>query len=218
MVTPAGAVTLQPVSRTIRGMRLLVLVCLLIGTQAAFGKTILVFGDSLAAAYGMAQSRGWVALLGERLKRERPGYDVVNASISGETSSGGLARIARALAEHRPAVVILELGGNDGLRGLPVAEMRRNLGEMIERAQTAGARVLVVGTRMPPNYGPEYTRDFEAAFAALAARHRAALVPDLTAGIGARLELFQPDRIHPNETAQPLLLDNVWSSLRPLLR
>jgi len=186
------------------------------GAALASG-TILVFGDSLASAYGIAGRRGWVALLEERLKRERLDYRVVNASISGETTRGGLSRFAKVLAEHKPALVILELGGNDGLRGLPVAEMKNNLGAMIGEAQKAGARVLLVGTRMPPNYGPEYTRAFEAAFAELAKRHRVPLAPDLAAGIGERLDLFQPDRIHPNEAAQPALLDNVWRALRPLL-
>lgn len=179
---------------------------------------ILVFGDSLASAYGIAERRGWVALLEERLKRERLDYSVVNASISGETTRGGLSRLAKVLDAHKPAVVILELGGNDGLRGLPVAEMKKNLGTMIEQSHKAGARVLLIGTRMPPNYGPDYTHAFESAFAELAKRHRVALAPDLTAGIGERLELFQPDRIHPTEMAQPVLLDNVWKALRPLLK
>jgi len=179
---------------------------------------ILVYGDSLASAYGIADRRGWVALLQQRLKRDRLDYSVVNASISGETTRGGLARLPKILGEHRPAVVILELGGNDGLRGLPVAEMRKNLGAMIEQSQKSGARVLLVGTRMPPNYGPEYTSAFEGAFAELAKRHRVALAPDLTAGIGERLDLFLPDRMHPNESAQPALLDNVWKALRPLLK
>jgi len=178
---------------------------------------ILVFGDSLSAAYGIAERRGWVALLAERLRQERLDYSVVNASISGETTSGGRARLAKLLAAHRPAVLILELGANDGLRGLPVAEMSKNLGAMIVQAQQAKARVLLVGVRMPPNYGPEYTRAFEAAFAGLAKEHRSAFAPELTAGIGERLEYFQADRIHPNEAAQPLLLDNVWKALRPLL-
>ena len=127
-----------------------------------------MFGDSLSAAYGIAQSRGWVALLAERLKRERPDYSVANASISGETTAGGAARFARALEQHKPAVVILELGANDGLRGLPVAEMEKNLAAMIGASKRAGARVLLVGMRVPPNYGPEYTRDFAAAFGRLA--------------------------------------------------
>jgi acyl-CoA thioesterase I len=184
----------------------------------AWGKTILVYGDSLSAAYGLAEKQGWVALLAERLKRERSDYSVVNASISGETTSGGLSRLSKALARHKPAVLVLELGANDGLRGLPVAEMKKNLAAMIQQAQKAGARVLLVGIRMPPNYGPDYTREFEAAFADLAKRHRTALVPFLLEGMGEDLDKFQPDRIHPNEAAQPILLDNVWKGLRPLLK
>jgi len=187
------------------------------GTAFAAG-TILIFGDSLASAYGIAERHGWVALLGERLQRERLDYGVVNASISGETTRGGLSRLGKVLGEHQPSVVILELGGNDGLRGLPIAEMKNNLGAMIEQSKKAGARVLLVGTRMPPNYGEDYMRAFEGAFTELAKRHRVALAPDLTAGIGERLELFQPDRIHPTETAQPALLDNVWKVLQPLLK
>jgi acyl-CoA thioesterase-1 len=190
-------------------------ICLSFG---AWGKTIVVYGDSLSAAYGIAEKRGWVALLAERLKRERLDYSVVNASISGETTSGGLNRIAKVLAQHKPVVVILELGANDGLRGLPVAEMKKNLSAMIQRAQKAGARVLLVGIRMPPNYGPHYTREFEAAFAELAQRHRTALVPFLFEGMGDDFGKFQPDRIHPAEDAQPILLENVWKALRPLLK
>jgi len=188
------------------------------GTLAQASPALLVFGDSLSSAYGIVERRGWVALLEERLKRERLDYRVVNASISGETTAGGRTRLAKVLADVKPAVVIVELGGNDGLRGLPVAEMKKNLGAMIEQAQKSGARVLLVGTRMPPNYGPDYTQSYEAAFAELAKRHRVALAPDLTAGVGERLESFLPDRIHPNEAAQPALLDNVWKALRPLLK
>ncbi|MFL6566053.1 MAG: arylesterase [Burkholderiales bacterium] len=181
-------------------------------------KSILVYGDSISAAYGMAQDRGWVALLGERLKRERPDYSVVNASVSGETSSGGLARIDAALARHRPSLVILELGGNDGLRGLPLAEMKNNLGAIIERSQKAGARVLLLGMSMPPNYGPRYTQAFQASFDELAKRYRTALVPSLMEGFGDNYALFQPDRIHPAAEAQPLLLERVWKTLQPMLR
>lgn len=180
--------------------------------------SILVFGDSLSSAYGIAERRGWVALLEERLKRNQLAWGVVNASISGETTSGGRSRLGRALEEHRPAVVVIELGGNDGLRGLPIAEMKKNLAAMIEQSQKAGARVLLVGTRMPPNYGPDYTQAFDGVFAELAKRHRAALVPYLFEGFGEKIELFQPDRIHPTEAAQPLILENLWPALRPLLK
>ncbi|MBM3354250.1 MAG: arylesterase [Betaproteobacteria bacterium] len=178
---------------------------------------ILVFGDSLSAAYGIAANRGWVTLLVDRLKRERLDYSVVNASISGETTAGGLARLGRMLETHRPAVVLLELGANDGLRGLPVAAMKKNLGAMILMGQKAGAKVLLVGMRLPPNYGPQYTNAFDGAFAEVAKAHKAGLVPFLFEGFGDRRELFLEDRIHPNEQAQPLLLENVWKGLRPLL-
>jgi acyl-CoA thioesterase-1 len=180
-------------------------------------KSILVFGDSVSAAYGIAQSRGWAALLGERLKREQPDYIVVNASVSGDTSGGGLARIGPVLEKHKPAVVIVELGGNDGLRGLPVAEMKKNLGAIIERAQKAGARVLVVGMRLPPNYGPDYTQAFESSFGELAKRYKTALVPFLMDGFAQKPELFQADQIHPTVAAQPLMEERVWKALRPLL-
>ncbi len=177
-----------------------------------------MFGDSLSAAYGIPGARGWVALLEEKLKRERSDYSVANASISGETSAGGRARIDAALARHRPAVVILELGANDGLRGLPLAQMRENLAAIIERAQKAGARVLLVGMRVPPNYGDEYAERFSRTFAELAKRHKTALVPFMLEGFAERPELFQPDRIHPLAEAQPLILERVWPRLAPLLK
>ena len=188
------------------------------GAAAGAEKSILVFGDSLSAAYGIAQARGWVALLAERLKRERADYSVVNASISGETSAGGAARIGRALAQHKPAIVVLALGANDGLRGLPLAQMRQNLATIIEQSQKAGARVLLVGMKMPPNYGPDYTRAFESVYGELAARYKTARVPFLLEDFAEKQELFQPDRIHPTEAAQPLMLERVWTALRPLLK
>jgi len=187
------------------------------GAHAAPERNILVFGDSLSAAYGIAQARGWVALLAERLKRERPDYSVVNASISGETTAGGRARLKAALERHRPAIVVLELGANDGLRGLPLAQMRDNLAAMIREAQAAGARVLVVGMKVPPNYGPDYAQGFAAAFAEAAKRRKAALVPFLLEDFAENPELFQGDRIHPTEAAQPLMLERVWKELRRLL-
>lgn len=185
--------------------------------MGAWGKTILVFGDSLSAAYGIAAKRGWVTLLAERLERERLDYSVVNASISGETTAGGVSRLPRALARHKPAIVILELGANDGLRGLPAAEMQKNLAAMIGMSKKAGAKVLLTGMRVPPNYGPEYAEAFAAVFEALARRHATAFVPFFLEGIADNLRLFQPDRIHPTEEAQPILLENVWKALRPLL-
>jgi acyl-CoA thioesterase-1 len=188
------------------------------GAAVCAEKSIVVFGDSLSAAYGIAQARGWVALLSARLKRERPDYIVVNASISGDTSSGGASRIQKTLQQHRPAVLILELGANDGLRGLPIAQMKQNLGRIIEQAQKAGARVVLVGMKLPPNYGPDYTQAFEAAFGELARRYTTALVPFLLEDFAEKPELFQPDRIHPTEAAQPLMLERVWKALAPLLR
>ena len=166
----------------------------------------------------MPERLGWVALLQERLKRERPDYSVVNASISGETTAGGLSRIGQVLERHRPAVMILELGANDGLRGLPVGAMKKNLAAIIEQAQKAGARVLLVGMRLPPNYGEDYSKAFENAFAELAKSRRTALLPFLLEGVAENTALFQPDRIHPTEAAQPQVLKNVWTALRPLLK
>ena len=174
-------------------------------------------GDSLSSAYGIAQSRGWVALLEQRLKREHPDYIVVNASISGETSGGGRARLKPLLERHRPAIVILELGGNDGLRGMPIAQMRSNLAASIREAQASGARVLLLGVKMPPNYGEVYTQGFAAAFRELAKTHRTPLVPFLLEDFAGKPEFFLPDRLHPNEQAQPLMLERVLPALRPLL-
>jgi len=159
-----------------------------------------------------------VALLGEKLKRERPDYSVVNASISGETSSGGASRIGAALQKHRPAVLVLELGANDGLRGLPVAQLEKNLDAMAKAAGKTGAKVLILGMKMPPNYGPDYSRQFEQAFARAAKANRAALLPFFLQDFADRPEYFQADRIHPTEAAQPMIVDRVWPALRPLLR
>jgi acyl-CoA thioesterase-1 len=185
---------------------------------AAAEKSILVVGDSLSAAYGIARNGGWVALLEERLKREHPDYIVVNASISGDTTAGGRARLKPLLERHRPAVMILALGGNDGLRGTPPAQIRTNLSAMVRDAQAQGARVLVLGVKMPPNYGEDYMKAFEAVFRDVAKTHRAALVPFLLEDFAEKPEFFQPDRIHPTEAAQPLMLKRVWPALEPLLK
>ncbi len=166
----------------------------------------------------MPERHGWVALLEERLKRERPDYSVANASISGETTAGGLARLDKVLERTKPVVFVLELGANDGLRGLPVAAMKKNLETMIQRAQRAGARVLLVGMRLPPNYGDEYAGSFERAFAEVAKTRKIAYLPFLLEGFGEKPEMFQPDRVHPVEKAQPIVLDNVWKLLAPLLK
>jgi acyl-CoA thioesterase-1 len=204
----------------IRTLLLLFMLCpLTLGSNAAAaGKTILVVGDSLSAGYGIAIARGWVALLEERLKRERIDYSVANASVSGDTSAGGRARIDAALARHRPSVVIVALGGNDALRGLPLAQMKANLAAIVERSRKAGGRVLLVGMKMPPNFGPDYTAAFEKAFAELSREQKAPLVPFMLEGFGDNLEYFQPDRIHPNERAQPLILETIWPKLAPLLK
>ena len=185
---------------------------------AAAEKSILVVGDSLSAAYGIPRQKGWVALLEERLKREHKDYSVVNSSISGETSGGGRMRLKPLLDRHQPTIVILELGANDGLRGMPVAEIKGNLAASIREAQVVNARVLLVGVRLPPNYGEDYTKGFDAMFAELAKAHGAALVPFLLEDFAGKPEFFLPDRIHPTASAQPLMLERVWRALRPLLK
>jgi acyl-CoA thioesterase I len=180
---------------------------------------ILVFGDSISAGYGLAHvEQGWVGMLRAKLKDEGYGYQVVNASVTGETTAGGLARLPRALALHHPRVVILELGGNDGLRALPIDQMRSNLGKMVDLAVDSGAQVLLLGMRIPPNYGPEFTKKFFAVFADVARDKKTPLVPFLLNDIALSPNLMQADGVHPNELGQPKLLDNVWPRLRPLLR
>ena len=176
-----------------------------------------MLGDSLSAAYGIPLEQGWVALLQGRLQAKGYGHRVVNASSSGETTGGALARLPRALERHRPAVVIIELGGNDGLRGLPLAEVRANFESLIRLSRAAGARVLLVGMRIPPNYGPAYTSGFHELFWALAREHRLPLVPFFLDGIALDDALMLEDGLHPNAAAQPKLLDQVWPQLEPLL-
>lgn len=190
--------------------------------QGASGApVVLVVGDSLSAEYGIARGSGWVALLEQRLAREKVAARVVNASISGDTTSGGRSRLPALLKEHRPAVVVIELGGNDALRGLPLDMTRQNLTEMTRAAKAAGARVLLAGMQVPPNYGRRYGEDFAALFGQIAKAEGTALVPFLLAGVADGPDptaLFQPDRIHPKAEAHPRILDNVWPVLRPLLR
>lgn len=181
------------------------------------GPVLLVVGDSLSAEYGLPRGTGWVQLLTDRLRGNGSDYRVVNASISGETTSGGRTRLPALLKQHRPRIVVLELGANDGLRGLPLAVMKDNLATMIRQSQAAGARVLLVGIRVPPNYGRDYAERFFATFPALAREHKVALAPFLFEGFGDSLELFQADRIHPAVEAQARMLENVWPALRPLL-
>jgi len=187
-------------------------------STAGHGATLLVFGDSLSSAYGIGAREGWVTLLEERLQRKRFDYSVVNASISGETTSGGATRIGEALQRARPAVVIVALGGNDGLRGLSAAQMNANLSRIIVAAKSRGARVLLVGVRVPPNYGPRYVDEFKAVFTELAERHRVPLVPYMLEGIGEHRKLMQRDNIHPTAAAQPQILENIWPTLEPLLK
>lgn len=180
-------------------------------------RTVLVLGDSLSAAYGLAPSQGWVALIADRIASEKPGWKVVNASVSGETSAGGAARVVREVVLHRPAVVVIELGANDGLRGLPLRQMRINLARMIGAAQGVGARVLLVGMRIPPNYGEDYTHGFEQVYRDLSKLFDTGLLPFLLQPIALDRSAFQDDNLHPVASAEPKLRDHVWPALAPLL-
>ena len=186
-------------------------------TDALAARTLLVFGDSLSAGYGIPRESAWPSLLAARLVEKKIDYSVVNASISGETTSGGRTRLDDALKKHAPEIVIIALGANDGLRGLPIAPLRENLLVMTEMAQKRKARVLIVGQRLPPNYGP-YAEQFRRVFAEVATSRKAALVDFLLDGVALSPELFQPDNLHPTAAAQPRLLDNVWRGLEPLLK
>lgn len=185
--------------------------------QGAIAGTLLVVGDSISAAFGLDSRQGWVALLEKRLDEEGFEHAVVNASISGDTSAGGAARLSALLAEHKPELVIIELGGNDGLRGQPPAQLQQNLASMVEKSQQAGAKVLILGMRLPPNYGARYTTAFAEVFSKVAEESGSALVPFVLEGIGGVPSMMQPDGIHPTAEAQPVLLDNVWPTLKPLL-
>ena len=178
----------------------------------------MVFGDSLSAAYGLATSQGWVSLLGERIDREKLAWRVVNASVSGETTAGGLRRLPEDLRRHRPTLVVIALGANDGLRGQPVAAARANLEEMIRLARAARAEPVLVGLMIPPNYGIDSAREFRELYPQLAKKARVALVPFLLDGIANDRELFLADQLHPSAAAQPRILDNVWPTLEPLLK
>lgn len=180
-------------------------------------KTILVLGDSLSAEYGLERGTGWVSLLEKHLQAENIDAVVINASISGETTSGGKSRLGALLEKHRPAVLVIELGGNDGLRGLSIRASEENFRSMINAAKKSGAKVLLVGMQIPPNYGRDYTERFSVLYLKLAKETRSALAPFLLTGVADRPELFQPDRIHPNAQAHPIMLDNVWPHLKPLL-
>jgi len=192
----------------------LALMCM---AQNAAAGTVLIVGDSISAGFGLDTSKGWVALLQQRLKKE--GFDdkVVNASISGDTSAGGLARLPAALAEHKPDVVVIELGGNDGLRGQPPAQLQQNLASMIEQSQASGAKVLLLGMQIPPNYGKRYVDAFAKVFNDVATAKKVPLVPFFLEGIGGNPALMQADGLHPALGAQGKLLENVWPTLKPLL-
>ena len=181
-------------------------------------RSILVVGDSLSAGYGVPLDLGWVALLQERLVEEGYGYRVVNASISGDTTGGGLRRLPRALDTHRPDIVIIELGGNDGLRGLPLSDVRENFEQMITLSQQAGAQVVLAGMQMPPNYGALYTDEFSAMYPDLAGRFDLPLVGFFMENVALDPAMMQADGIHPNEAGQPKLLDNIWPVLEPVIK
>lgn len=189
---------------------------LLLAQEAAAG-TVLVVGDSISAALGLETSQGWVSLLQKKLDSERIDHRVVNASISGDTSAGGAARLPALLGEHKPEVVIIELGGNDGLRGQPPAQLQQNLASMVKQSRQVGAKVLVLGMRLPPNYGKRYTDAFARVFSDVAKEQQVPLVPFFLEGVGGVEGMMQADGIHPAAGAQPKLLENVWPSLQPLL-
>lgn len=181
-------------------------------------KTLLVLGDSLSAEYGLPRGTGWVALMQQQLRTEKYDWQIVNASISGETTSGGKSRLPGLLQQHKPALVLIELGGNDGLRGLSLAATQANLREMMAMVSASGAKIILAGMRVPPNYGIDYSKRFAAMYQGLGREKNVRLVPFLLQGLEDTEQFFQPDRIHPNQRAQPVMMDNVWQILRPLLR
>jgi len=195
----------------------LVLLTLFASTAHSASKTILVLGDSLSAEYGLVRGTGWVSLLENRLKTKNIDAIVINASISGETTSGGKSRFDTLLEKNRPTVVVIELGGNDGLRGLPIKASEDNLRSMINAAKKAQAKVLLVGMQIPPNYGRNYTDQFSALYPKLAKETKSALVPFLLTGVADQPDMFQSDRIHPSAQAHPVMLNNIWPHLKPLL-
>lgn len=192
-------------------------VALLMWAQGALAGNVLVVGDSISAAFGLDTRVGWVALLEKRLVEGGYSQPVINASISGDTSAGGLARLPALLAQHRPELVIIELGGNDGLRGQAPAQLQQNLAAMIDRSREAGAKVLLLGMQLPPNYGQRYTRAFAEVYVQLAEQKQVPLVPFFLQGVGGVAGMVQADGIHPTQAAQPRLLDNVWPILQPML-
>ena len=202
---------------SLRGALLAAALCLA-AVPALAARTVMVFGDSLSAAYNLSPEQGWVHLIGEHIARVRLPWRVVNASISGETTAGGLSRLAEDLKRHKPSVVVIALGANDALRGLPVAGMRSNLEKMIRLARAAHAEPVLVGLMIPPNYGIDYAAQFRDMYAEIAARHKTALVPFLLEGIADKPELFQRDQLHPTAEAQARIADNVWPALAATLK
>jgi acyl-CoA thioesterase-1 len=194
------------------------LVFIALQNAVASDRTILVFGDSLSAAFGIRPEQGWVALLTQRLQVQGYGYQIINASVSGETTDGGLQRLPRALQLHQPGIIVLELGANDALRGLPLSGTRANLAQMVRLSQEAGARVLLVGIRIPPNYGPRYTEEFASVFPELAKQYHVPLVPFLLQDVALNPARMQEDGMHPNAAGEAPVLDNVWPYLKPLLK
>ncbi|HEX4911619.1 MAG TPA: arylesterase [Permianibacter sp.] len=194
----------------------LVVLTLLLQPLTAFANTVLVVGDSLSAGYGLQEGEGWVQLLEKRLQSAAPGWQVVNASISGDTTSNGLQRLAGSLAIHKPSVVIVELGGNDGLRGTQLPVIKQNLTALVKQSQAAGAKVMLMEMRIPPNYGKRYTERFTAQYSEVAKETGAVLVPFFLAEVGGRNELMQPDGIHPNAKGQPKMLDATWPLLKKI--
>lgn len=183
----------------------------------ALAQNVLLVGDSISAAYGLELEQGWARLLGQRLVEQNPSLELINASVSGDTTAGGLARLPALLEQFAPTLVLIELGGNDGLRALPVSNMQQNLSAMVTLARQAGAEVILLGMRIPPNYGPRYSDAFEQAFVEVAAEHAVPLVPFLLEGVGGVEGMIQHDGVHPTAAAQPVLLDNVWPQIKQWL-
>lgn len=195
-----------------------VIVMALVATTAQAAQTIVVFGDSLSAAYGIQPSTGWVALLDNKLKQQNSDYKVINTSISGETTSSGLSRFNQMLVTHKPDIIMLELGANDGLRGLSLSEMQSNLNSMISKAKASKATVILLGMKIPPNYGMQYTQKFSAIYTNLASKYQLNLVPFFLDGVAGHPNLILDDGLHPSAAAQPQLLENIWPTLKPLLK
>ena len=199
---------------------LLGLSCLMFLTAPVYAasNSILIYGDSLSASYGIPQQQGWVSLLQQRLEDQHFPYKVINASVSGETSSGGLSRLSATLDEHQPSIVILELGANDGLRGLPLSVMKDNLAQMIEQSKRSGAKVLLIGMKIPPNYGLKYSQSFKQKYQQLSQELKVPRVPFMLQGMENRPELIQDDGLHPNVQGQPIILENIWPQLKLILK